>query len=103
MSHHLTTSTTLTLLNPVVHKKPHIRVFPVSEVGLRYYSAELGRWISKELLGDHAFYMHYVKDKENEEMLEILERRRYYPDYLFIDNATPNYVDVSGLNCTSYD
>ncbi len=65
--------------------------------GYRYYSPELGRWLSPDPLGENAFLQQYSAGKS------LSERKKLYkqslkPLYLFVQNDPLSLYDIKGLN-----
>jgi len=74
--------------------------------GLRYYSANLSRWICRDLLVDNSFLLIYdyiidvfsIDDKESE------IHANQYNLYLFANNSSIRTIDLFGLyGCPSYE
>ncbi|MEM9446578.1 MAG: RHS repeat-associated core domain-containing protein [Verrucomicrobiota bacterium] len=69
--------------------------------GYRYYSADLGRWLNRDPLGDRMFvYMSLTQDQvefdSNGDLSRLIEKAESQP-YLFVDNSPVNDVDLLGL------
>jgi RHS repeat-associated protein len=64
--------------------------------GFRYYSPQLGRWISRDMLGDLAFLTAYsLKTKTYAKFIRLEDESRK-PPFLFIENNPINVVDQDG-------
>lgn len=68
----------------------------LSYYGYRYYSAELGRWLNRDPLGDHAFLKERLKRVPNS-IRERLIKEGVSMLYLFVGNDSVNYRDWLGL------
>lgn len=65
--------------------------------GHRYYSASTGRWLSKDPLGDEAFFRSYSADKD--EIAQMLLRvESLKPSYVFALNQPISAIDLLGLD-----
>ena len=69
----------------------------VSESGLRSYSPTLGRWCSRDPIGDSAFLTHYFATSRTEEDRSRILHRQNQPLYVFIENRPVGSVDNDGL------
>jgi RHS repeat-associated protein len=57
--------------------------------GYRYYNASTGRWLSRDPLGDRAFFkMHFAHASESKK--QMLQRQALLPPYLFVLNDCIN-------------
>ena len=64
--------------------------------GYRLYSPELGRWLSRDPLGEYAFLKKHGSTKSREERA-ALEIRSRDPLYVFVFNSSVNHLDGLGL------
>ena len=64
--------------------------------GFRYYSPEMGRWLSKDPLGDAAFFHRFTHGMRSRDRARW-GRYAVAPAYVFIDNSPICYVDEFGL------
>ena len=64
--------------------------------GYRYYSPTLGRWLSRDPLGDSAFLSQYSRGKSRQEKLRLL-RRSVDPAYVYVWNSPIGRFDPFGL------
>jgi len=65
--------------------------------GYRYYSPQLGRWISRDPLGEAHFLDNWLKGRYGREWIAIWWRAKR-PLYLFANNAPQLFVDLLGLD-----
>ena len=78
------------------HEKVHTRVSPVSVLGFRLYSPAIGRWASRDPLGDEGFFIRYVKI-HGQNQIRVLRNQSLRPSYLFLENEPVQFVDANGL------
>jgi hypothetical protein len=76
--------------------KPHTRLRQVSEAGLRYYSPSLGRWLSRDPLGDEAVLVSVIQG-QRPEFEPRLRQQSKAACYLFVNNSPVESVDFLGL------
>lgn len=67
------------------------------ESGYRFYNAALGRWMSRDPIGEQAFFEQYTKHMSKNE-LSLLANIELQPVYLFVKNSSLNGVDPDGRN-----
>jgi len=77
--------------------KPWCEVTGLSEYLFRKYSPPMGRWLSRDPIGDVAFLKLYVKTKRHESY-QALYNQSMDHSYLFVKNASINKQDVIGLS-----
>jgi len=65
--------------------------------GYRFYQPELGRWISRDPIGDAAFYDRYAQGRSRAEK-DSLSNMALGPSYLFNANNSLSNVDPHGLH-----
>jgi len=70
--------------------------------GYRYYCPELGRWVSRDPIGDEAFLSFYLAGKPLAER-KALRGAALYPPYLFCVNNSAGLYDILGLDCPGCD
>jgi hypothetical protein len=68
----------------------------LQERGLRYDSPPLGRWMSRDPLGDHAFLLQTPSTLSRRDRAPFIARSRA-PVYLFTENSPIDRVDILGL------
>ena len=61
-----------------------------------YYHPDEGRWVSRDPLGEEAFFQRYKAGKPFSVKLGLLSEARQ-PGYLFLQNGSINKADVFGL------
>jgi RHS repeat-associated protein len=66
--------------------------------GLRYYSPGLGRWLSRDPIGDEATLRSVVRGKSRAERVKLY-RESLQPLYLFVHNEPITVTDILGLSC----
>ncbi len=64
--------------------------------GYRYYSPELGRWVSRDPLGERAFFQHYTSNMKWSEK-SALKQQTLLPLYVFLQNGPLSSTDALGL------
>lgn len=64
--------------------------------GYRYYNPALGRWVSRDPLGDDALLADCLKGKSFEEQANLIEESTRHP-YRFTDNDSLHMTDPFGL------
>jgi RHS repeat-associated protein len=64
--------------------------------GFRYYSPELGRWMSRDPIGELAFFRGYTRNKKANEIRK-LSVQALMPPYLFVSNSPQTKTDYLGL------
>ena len=64
--------------------------------GYRFYSPQLGRWLSRDPLGDHAFLTQAMRGKSRSHRRELLDAS-LDPLYGFVSNDPLSRVDALGL------
>ena len=64
--------------------------------GYRYYNASTGRWLSRDPIGEEAFFWQYAQGRTAAERRQ-LRRQALRPLYGFLDNQTVNAIDNLGL------
>jgi RHS repeat-associated protein len=69
--------------------------------GFRYYDSEKGRWLSRDLLGDEAFFNDYTRGR-SQELVDYLRAESRKPAYIFLDNDGVNKSDFLGLAYFAY-
>ena len=69
--------------------------------GYRYYQPQMGRWLSRDLLGDQAFFARLTEKKTLAERLR-LRRESRRPLYLLIGNSPIESLDWLGLAYFAY-
>jgi RHS repeat-associated protein len=62
----------------------------------RFYSAEWGRWMSRDPIAEELFFILFVQDKSEEQKEEFTDER-LAPTYLFVGNSPTNKWDDLGL------
>ena len=62
----------------------------------RYYSPDLGRWLSRDPIGEDAFFNNYILNQSSQEKL-ALYRQSLMPAYLFVGNNSIDNFDILGL------
>jgi len=80
----------------LVRPKTHTPGARVSNLGYRYYSPQLSRFISREPLAEHAFLSDQLRGKRCYERRR-LRKEAFRPVYLFVANNPLNAVDKLGL------
>ena len=82
--------------NSCAMPKTHTPASPVKERGYRYYSPEMGRWLSRDPIGDEAFVAYLRGNKSYWTKMALA------PSYAFVGNCSPNSVDIAGLSPTPF-
>jgi len=62
---------------------------------------DTGRWLSRDPLGDAAFFLQYAKGKSKAEIMRLYEEA-VGPAYLFVRNNPVNYFDPFALAYFAY-
>ena len=62
----------------------------------RYYSAELGRWLNRDPIGEFSFLLEFIKHRSNDDKEKIVNNS-WMSIYLFIGNNPLILVDTYGL------
>ena len=65
--------------------------------GYRYYSPDLGRWISRDPLGDETFFRYHTAGMRRSER-NFWRERSLLPAYLFVQNNALTFCDPIGLD-----
>jgi RHS repeat-associated protein len=66
--------------------------------GYRYYNASMGRWLSRDPLGELAFFQQYSRFHKASELPD--EPPVGFNSYVFIDDNPVNYTDMDGCRMT---
>jgi hypothetical protein len=77
------------------HPKAHTPLGRLQLSGYRYYNPKLGRWGSRDPLGD-ASHLRFAKRGESFDVRRRLRRSSLEPSYLAIKNASVNRYDFLG-------
>jgi RHS repeat-associated protein len=64
--------------------------------GYRFYNPELGRWLSRDPIGETAFFAQYTKGKDRDS-IKALAVEGLAPPYLFVYNSPISRYDDKGL------
>jgi RHS repeat-associated protein len=64
--------------------------------GHRFYSPEISRWLSRDPLGDEAFFEEYANGKDDEEHGR-LRNKAHGNTFSFVDNNPVSSIDLHGL------
>jgi len=83
-------------VQPACHDKNAYRRFPKVMTGHRSYHSEIGRWLSRDPIGEEAFFKWYIKNTTVASVRELREQGRI-PLYLFVQNNPVNSWDQLGL------
>jgi hypothetical protein len=80
-------------------KGPHFRG---ATSGYRFYSPSLGRWVSRDPLGDESFLRRFVMNKNVKAQKHWREQSRSSV-YVFVENSLPTKADYLGLGIPGFD
>jgi RHS repeat-associated protein len=69
----------------------------LSYYGHRYYSPTAGRWLSRDPLGEHAFFLQHVARKPAGKFYRLVQEA-LKPCYSFVGNAPLGRYDLLGLD-----
>ena len=69
--------------------------------GYRYYNPDTGRWLSRDPLGDEAFFKYHARGK-SQEIIDDLKEESRKPAYVFLKNDGINKSDFLGLAYFAY-
>jgi RHS repeat-associated protein len=77
--------------------KTHTPGAPVKERGHRYFTPEIGRWASRDPIGDESFFLRHAAGK-NPSAHVIFREQSLLPTYLFALNNSIMFSDPIGLD-----
>ena len=63
----------------------------------RYYSPELGRWLSRDPIGELVFYENYIKTIKDTKKIKALYQQSLMHPYQFTNDSPTNNFDEFGL------
>jgi len=72
------------------------RLLRVENPGLRFYSATLSRWISRDPIGEQSFLIEYGRGMSWPRRRELMSAS-LRPAYLFLENRPSDRLDLHGL------
>lgn len=75
---------------------PHTPYRGLRVSGRRYYNPELGRWPSRDPIGEEAFFVQYAQGRPLAEVI-LLADQYFGPSYLFVQNSPILHIDPFGL------
>jgi len=77
--------------------KTHTPASPVKERGQRFYMPEVGKWASRDPIGEESFLRSFVEKRPWQQRRRILAHS-YFPMYAFLLNSSLNAIDYLGLD-----